>query len=160
VNYLQAEAQPILGDQYFPAIIDLIRNAKRSIDVLQYTWSWRQWERNNCITQITTEVMRAKQRGVTVRVVFNIESQNHAITHANQRTLKKIGSVGVESKTTRTTPTLHAKLIIVDNELVLLGSHNLSGRSLLSNYETSVIIRSVEVAKIYKDYFNIIWKTY
>ena len=150
-------ATPLLGDQYYPALIDLIKQAKVSIDVAQYNFTFRRWERNNCITQITEALMTAQRRGVIVRVLFSNQSINHAITQANQRTLKKLGSAGVQAKMTMINPVLHAKLIIVDNEFVMIGSHNLTGRSLLSNYETSVILRSREVAQTYKDYFNIIF---
>ena len=158
MNIYPAFVTPILGNQYLPAANELIRQAKFSIEILAYNWTWRHWERNNQICNFTKEVMSARKRGLNVRALLNSESINHVITRVNERTIKKLGSVGCQAKLSLTSPTLHSKLLIVDNEWVVLGSHNLTGRSVLANDETSVIIRSKEVVKIYKDYFEIIWK--
>lgn len=158
MKYLPGFVVPVLGHQFLPLVTELMKQTNFSLDVLQYNWTWKRWERNNRVSQFTSEVIAAARRGVTCRILLNAESQNHVITRANQRTAQKLGAAGCQAKLTRTTPCLHSKMFIVDSEWVVLGSHNMTGRSLLANDETSVIIRSKEVVKFYKDYFNIIWQ--
>jgi phosphatidylserine/phosphatidylglycerophosphate/cardiolipin synthase-like enzyme len=135
-------------------IIPLIEKATISIDILAYNWSFKEWERGNAITGFTQAIMKAKKRGVIVRAVLNAESRTHYITRTNSRTIQKISSVGVQAKLTPTQPITHSKLIIIDHQLSVLGSHNLTARSVTSNDETSVIIDSTETAAIFTNYFN------
>jgi phosphatidylserine/phosphatidylglycerophosphate/cardiolipin synthase-like enzyme len=50
--------------------------------------------------------------------------------------------------------TTHAKLMIVDAQMTLLGSTNWTYYALTNNHEASLLIRSKEVAKELTDYFN------
>jgi phosphatidylserine/phosphatidylglycerophosphate/cardiolipin synthase-like enzyme len=50
--------------------------------------------------------------------------------------------------------TTHAKFMVVDRELTLLGSTNWTYYALTSNNEASVLVRSKEVAQATLDYFN------
>ena len=50
--------------------------------------------------------------------------------------------------------TTHAKLMVVDGQLTLLGSTNWTYYALTSNNEASVLIRSQELARAIIDYFN------
>ena len=149
---------PVLGSKYLSLVLPLIESAHISIDIACYSWTFKDWERNNSITILTKAIMKAQKRGVKVRVVLNSESRSHYLTISNKRTLKKIGSVGIETKMGRSSPITHCKMILVDNIYTVIGSHNLTGRSVTSNDETSTIIRSKEVNKVYKDYFSAIWR--
>jgi len=44
--------------------------------------------------------------------------------------------------------------MVVDGHLILLGSTNWTYHALTTNNETSILIRSKEVAKAFTDYFN------
>ena len=149
---------PVLGSKYLSLVLPLIEKAKISIDIAAYSWTFKDWERNNSITIFTKAIMKARKRGVAVRVVLNSESRSHYLTISNKRTIKKISSVGIEAKMGRSSPITHCKMILVDNVYTVIGSHNLTGRSVTSNDETSIIIKGRSVNKIYKDYFLAIWR--
>lgn len=48
----------------------------------------------------------------------------------------------------------HTKLLVIDNKIVVLGSHNWTASAFASNYEASIIIRDEITATDYADYFN------
>ena len=50
--------------------------------------------------------------------------------------------------------TTHAKLMVVDEQIILLGSTNWTYNALSSNNEVAVRIRSKEAAKDVVEYFN------
>jgi phosphatidylserine/phosphatidylglycerophosphate/cardiolipin synthase-like enzyme len=50
--------------------------------------------------------------------------------------------------------TTHAKLIIIDEKICLLGSTNWTYHSLTSNHEVGVLIESDEVARALGHYFD------
>ncbi|MEM4546663.1 MAG: phospholipase D-like domain-containing protein, partial [Nitrososphaerota archaeon] len=55
------------------------------------------------------------------------------------------------------TTTTHAKLIIIDNETVIIGSHNWTESALTRNHETSIMIQDKETATKLTNYFMRIW---
>ncbi len=57
------------------------------------------------------------------------------------------------------TTNTHAKLVIIDGIITILGSTNWTYYSLAHNNEVSVLIKSKEVAQKLSDYFQRIWKT-
>jgi putative cardiolipin synthase len=105
-------------------------------------------------------IERALQRGVRVRVLTNsINSNNHLSAHAAyRRHLQALMAAGaevhelradaavreryIESPVGDKTLCLHAKLILVDNDRVFLGSSNLDSRSLQINTEMGLVIDS------------------
>lgn len=155
-QFVSCQIQPIFGPAYLSSVLPLIEAAHISIYVCAYNWAFKEWERNNRITILTKAIMKAKQRGVIVKAVLNREAPTHYITTTNLRTIKKITSVGIEARLTPTTPITHSKMIIIDGVYTIIGSHNLTARSITSNDETSVIIKSKELAKVFTEYFNAI----
>jgi phosphatidylserine/phosphatidylglycerophosphate/cardiolipin synthase-like enzyme len=50
---------------------------------------------------------------------------------------------------------LHEKFIVIDRQLAILGSHNISRASMASNYDTSLAIHSVQVAeRLYRQFWE------
>ncbi len=50
--------------------------------------------------------------------------------------------------------TTHAKSVVVDGRLTLLGSTNWTYYALTNNHEVAVLVQSKELAKALIDYFN------
>ena len=50
-------------------------------------------------------------------------------------------------------------MFIVDDEYVLVGSHNTSQRAFNANFETSIAVKSGPLAKVFKIHFERLWKS-
>ncbi len=105
-------------------------------------------------------IRRAKERGVRVRLLTNsLRSNNHLAAHsAYARHLERLLGWGVELHEVRIDAAgrghhmrgpvrdkrlgLHAKLLVVDDAVVVLGSANLDPRSLRLNTEAALTVRS------------------
>lgn len=112
-----------------------------------------------------------RKRGVRVRVLTNSLASNDAIAahagyaryrkallglgielyemHAEQRgTLTSFGrgSGGAGSSGGKSRASLHAKAVVIDNRLLVVGSMNLDLRSKLQNSEVAVVVRSSKLA--------------
>ena len=112
--------------------------------------------------ELEEAVERAEKRGVQVRVLTNsIRSNNHLAAHSfyrkhlhrlvehgadvhEMRAMAKDRHVYMETPIGTKQLGLHAKFIIVDDELAYVGSANLDARSLKLNTEMGLIIRSGE----------------
>lgn len=122
-----------------PIFSDLLSKAKHSIDIEVYTFS---------SDSILNELVSAKNAGVKIRVIL----EKRVISKTNQETFDKLSNAGIEIKwASKEFKLTHAKFIIIDGEMVLVGSHNLSENALNSNREASVVINGPVV----KEFINI-----
>ncbi|MDP2969556.1 MAG: phospholipase D-like domain-containing protein, partial [Deltaproteobacteria bacterium] len=100
------------------------------------------------------ELIDAKKRGVKVEVILEVREGEDRTTKNNRLSGKILSEGGVEVIYDLLFKTTHAKLMVVDMEVILLGSANWTFAGLTKNHEVSVLIRSKEVARELVDYFN------
>lgn len=148
---------PLAGVSYVDLLPKLIGEATQTIDVIQYSWHWYKFKENSSVTKLSRAVLNAPRRGVKVRVLLNKEGPSNPLTAINAEAQKYLQEAGCVVKFGPSFPVTHAKLWLFDDDLVVLGSHNLSERSCLHNDETSVLMDSRQVLKYYKDYFELLW---
>jgi cardiolipin synthase len=81
----------------------------------------------------------AARRGVCVRLLLPARSNHRLADLARGRALQQAAAAGVQIQLYPTM--LHAKLVIIDEAWLLLGSANFDSRSLFLNYELMVALR-------------------
>jgi phosphatidylserine/phosphatidylglycerophosphate/cardiolipin synthase-like enzyme len=91
---------------------------------------------------------------VKVEVLLEVREGEDRTAKRNRHTGKILSDGGVEVIYDSLFKTTHAKCMVVDGKLTLLGSTNWTYYALTKNNEASVLIRSKEVAKAILDYFN------
>jgi putative cardiolipin synthase len=109
--------------------------------------------------ELEQAIARAGQRGVRVRILTNsLGSNNHLAAHSAYRNhVRALLAAGAEIHEIRDTAAnrgdymdppvedkrlgLHAKLIVLDDDLVFIGSCNLDPRSLQLNTEVALLVR-------------------
>jgi phosphatidylserine/phosphatidylglycerophosphate/cardiolipin synthase-like enzyme len=148
---------PLPGNCYLPTLRKIVGSAKASVDVIQYQWNFMPHEPTEPLQQFNQSVITQIRQGVKYRVLLNIENNAHKITRINQRTKEALSSVGASVKFGPRQIITHSKLFIVDDQFVILGSHNLSKYSTSQNDEVSVLITSRQVAAELKRYFDLLW---
>lgn len=157
VENAESQVTPLPGRAFIEVITNCVREARVSIDIIQFEWKWYKHHHNSPIQQLSYEVLQAARRGVKVRVLLNKEHPRHPLTPINKNTIRNLESAGALAKFGPSFPITHAKLWIVDNEITILGSHNLSKRAVSVNDEASVKIVSKEVALEFTRYFEALW---
>jgi hypothetical protein len=114
-------------------IVGLIDGARDKVDIANYTFSVR---------AIEEAILRAKQRGVAVRVAMDAGQQN------GDTVATRLAAAGVEVRFIPGTGTpaglQHAKFMLVDATTLLTGSNNWSSTGTSINEESSIVIASRE----------------
>lgn len=157
VENIEAFVTPLPGNSYLPILRKIVGGAKHSVDIIQYLWTFYPYDRKLPLQQFNQDVMNQIRKGVKYRILLNIESVQHKITRINQQTKKNFESVGAKVKFGPTSQITHSKLFIIDDQFIILGSHNLSKRSVMRNDETSILINNRTVAMEYKRYFELLF---
>jgi phosphatidylserine/phosphatidylglycerophosphate/cardiolipin synthase-like enzyme len=154
---LDAKVQPAIGTNYPKIVTPLLQSAGHKIDVIMYEWKWYTHEKAGGVEDFNLAIQAAARRGVKVRVLLNIESMGHAITKINSRTEQYLRMAGCEVKFGQIGVATHAKMLIIDDRFLVLGSHNISKGSFSRNQEASIIVEGGEAIREYIDYFNLLW---
>jgi phosphatidylserine/phosphatidylglycerophosphate/cardiolipin synthase-like enzyme len=148
------DVQLVTDSQYFQTARKLIREAKHSIHVMMFEMGYYDQNSNTPSNLLIRELIGAEKRGVKVEVLLEVREGEDRTAKRNRHTGKILSDGGVEVTYDSLFKTTHAKCMVVDGQLTLVGSTNWTYYALTDNHEVSVLIRSKEVAKTFVDYFN------
>jgi len=132
----------------------MIRESKESIYVMMFEMGYYDNRPNTPSNLLIKDLIEAKKRGIKVEVILEVREGEDRTTKRNRQTGRILSQGGVEVVFDSLTKTTHAKVMVVDRRLALVGSTNWTYYALTNNHEVSVLIRSKEVAKETIDYFN------
>ena len=126
-------------------VVDVIKNAKRSIHVLSYMMT---------SSDIVNALIAAKQRGVDIFVVADSSSREKS-----QECLKALLRAGISVRVTSAYRLLHDKVIIADENTVQTGSFNYTVSASNMNSENVVVIKDAPVVTAgYMDQWQSRWQ--
>jgi len=145
-----SQAIPLTDREYFRTVQTLIDSANFSIDVIMYTINYYPEYPDSKGHMLLFDLEEAAARGVGVRIITDQ-------TPTEKPVLSMLKDSGIEIKYDSKEKTTHAKLIIIDSKIVIIGSTNWSYNSIEKNHEANVLINSRSLAKQFEDYFNIVW---
>jgi len=148
------DVEVVMDAQYFQVAQKMIKEAKKSIQVMMFEMGYYDQYPNTPSNLLIRELIDAKKRGVKVEVILEVKEGEDRTTKRNRQTGKILSDGGAEVIYDSLFKTTHAKWMVVDGLLTLLGSTNWTYYALTNNNEVSVLIRSKEVAKELVDYFN------
>lgn len=148
---------PLLDKNFASALISEINNAEESIDMAMFEFKFYENEKNKA-HQILDALVNASARGVKIRILLDASDWNDEIGKDNNKTINFLKSQVIDAKLDNPKRTLHSKLIIIDNK-VFVGSHNLVFFALERNNEASILIENPEIVEQYKNYFGWLWNS-
>ena len=136
---------PVFSPENGDEIIYLIDSAQQSIDIEMYVFT---------SDEILAALERASSRGVRARLIL----EKRVISDDNERIFNELLSHGIIARWASEEYKLtHAKFIIVDGKLLLVGSHNFSNSAMYKNREASVIISDQKTVKEFIKVFEEDW---
>ena len=139
----EQKTEILIGRAFAKQVIPLIKGAKKSIDIIVYNWLWYPNEIGSKIQNFNHALVTANRGGVEVKAVVQ-KTLIAEILRREKIKVRKIQSGRV----------LHTKLMIVDDSVAILGSHNYTMNAFNINYEVSVIIHDPEIIEELKTYFS------
>ena len=119
----------LIGADYPKYVIPMIDAAKSTIDIVTYDWRWYAGKPAHATQQMNIAIVNAAKRGVRVRAVLNV---------ADQATF--LATLGIKARGLKDKRVLHAKLLIFDSRVVVIGSHNLTSNAFYRNLECSMVL--------------------
>ncbi len=145
---------PLPNRDYIKALHKALQEAKKSIHVTMFTMRYYPQYPNDANSIIISDLIDAKKRGVDVKIILDASNWNLNNTKQNKMVADSLKRAGIDVFFDPLEVTTHNKMIIIDGEITILGSHNWSYYALERNNEVSVLIRSKAVAQAFEKVFQ------
>jgi len=106
-----------------------------------------------------TVLLNKQKAGLDVRIIFRDGREFGAESGRKQQPLlERLKAFGFDMSKVKLQLRCHTKGIIVDNRIVLFGSHNLTNEGALYNRDASLLIRDEQVAQYFAKIFSHDWE--
>ena len=157
----------VINDRdYYPVATHLINDAKKSIHMVMYEIRWYGNPDSDYheVSKLGVSLVNAKERGCDVKIILDDGNgygfSNNDLVEAAKNWKNYFESKGITVKFDWSNETTHDKLIIIDDDIVIVGSTNWSTSALDYNHEANAVIEDKKVAGEYEKYFEELWSMY
>jgi len=136
----------MLADQaYYDTLRAFINHAHREIDISMFLFKITKSPRNRAAI-ILNDLIKARKRQVTVKVLLEKSGYDKDINKDNQRTARRLRRNGIEVRFDTPHITTHTKIVVIDHRFSFVGSHNFTHSALARNHELSILIDNRQLA--------------
>ncbi|MGZ8944326.1 MAG: phospholipase D family protein [Methylococcaceae bacterium] len=143
------------GDDWAPWFVEHIDQALSSLHLSIYMISdhWRSPDVGKL--NLVDILVNAGLRGLSCRCIID---QPHVLNRRlpfNTKAARKMQAAGWKIRIMPAGKTLHEKILLIDKNLVVIGSHNISKASAISNFDTSLAVDSPLLAeRVYRQFWH------
>ena len=148
-----AETIVLIENDYSLTIKNIIPTATKSLYAIIYVAKPHLKRAHDDVKLILDEIISLSKKGIDVKILFNSTEINNIVSRANKVSFDYLRMNGVIVKTTEKTRVTHSKLFIIDDNITVIGSHNLSETSLHKSREISILVKDLKTNADLKAYF-------
>ena len=154
-RFIKAGKLEYLPDKsYVGAAREAMDSAKKSIDLIMYYLKPGSMETDELIDSLII----AGQRDVDVKVLLG-SSRNEDISHFHEEVYHLLKDNGVDVKFSGERDVTRARLLVIDDDVTLIGSHNWTESGLSYNSESSILVKSGEFGMLCGEYARGLFKS-
>lgn len=140
------------GEAYLRRVREALGSAQRSIRVMMFFANYTDHPRNPA-NVLLKEFDQASRRGVDVKIILET-SHEKIVTQGNRASADWLLERGIEAVFFPIFPVMHTKLVLIDDEISIVGSHNWTTAAVYYNIESSILVRCPRTAARFKNYFD------
>lgn len=142
---------------YYNHLTEAVRASEESIRVMMSTAENYPKHPEGIQSDLFDALGSAADRGVMVRVLLDESDFSSSITETNKKTAELLRDHGLNVKLDDPRVTTHAKLIVIDERVTIVGSSNWNYPSYTDTYQSNVELVSEEVGGFYGKVFDAVW---
>ncbi len=144
-------------DKYSRTVCAVLAAAKKRIRVTMFGVSAQYRKTDRLHNSVYHALVRAAELGVTCQAVLSEYGPYATNKNFNYQASQGLIEAGCKIRWARRSALLHQKQIIVDDHIVIIGSHNIGQSSITRNRDVSVLIDSKDFASIAMKEFQYCW---
>jgi len=148
----------LLDETFLQVAKHNITKAKKSIYISSFKVEMTHKRRGLQLLELFNLLIQKSQEGVDVRILTNKRDNRGHVPDSNGYALGELRKQRVDVRHLVNDRICHAKIIIVDETVAILGSHNLSVRSCHNNFEVSCLTTDIVTVKQLVDLYRRVWE--
>lgn len=148
----------IRNEEFLTSALGILAKAKRSVILCTYKFEVSQSPDSRNLNDLIKTLFHLVGLGINIRVLLNIARTRSGLTRINKIAARALQEHNIEVRTLPDYRCQHAKMLIVDGWLGIVGSHNWSPRSMTDNFEVSVELSGPEYFQEILKHFEMIWE--
>lgn len=148
----------IRNEQYLAAAQGILGLSRYSVDLCTYKFEITQRADARDLNSLIATLYSLVVIGVRIRVLLNITGKRSGLSRLNENTGKALKTHGIEVRYLPDNRCQHAKMLLVDRCMGIIGSHNWSPKSMTDNFEVSVEIHHAGYLQEIQAHFEKIWE--
>ena len=148
----------LVAREYLSRVPAILENARTSIQVVQFVMQLKGKSAKMTSRELGIKLAAKARDGVRVQALLNSAGGGWRAPALNRQAAQWLQERGVEVRTLGASRTCHAKLIIIDGKIAIVGSHNWTPYALERNFEVSVLVRDAGCVGQLAQHFNQLWK--
>lgn len=155
ISAFEAENVVMMANRdYYPILHEAIQKAEDEILVIMYQARTYPDHPEGVNELLYQDLFDAVSRGVRVEIILDASSWNLGSTYQNLQLANLLREGGITVLWDPPDVTSHNKMILIDDDIIIIGSTNWSYYALARNNEISVMIKSPELYSEVREYYD------
>jgi len=147
----------IKNEEYLAAALGVLGLARAKVDICTYKFELSKSVEARPLNTLIDELYTLAAAGKKIRVLLNTTGARSGLTRINEHAARVLQEHNIDVRTLPDGRCQHAKIILVDGCLGIIGSHNWSPKSMVKNFEVAVEIRHAGYLQDIQLHFDKIW---
>lgn len=148
----------IRNEQFTAAAQEYLGQATRYVDVATYKFEYSKGSDARELNSLISTLYSLAIIDVRVRVLLHGGGRRTTLVKINEYAARELKKHKIQCRYLPDNRTQHAKLILVDKCIGIIGSHNWSVKSLVQNFEVSVGLYHAGYISDIQNHFDKIWE--
>lgn len=136
----------LIGSDFVDGVLPLIAAAKENIRIVIFDWRFYPDQATSPVSFFNNALIGAVRRGVKARCLVQSEALKAQLLR-----------LGFDVRIVHTRGLVHAKMLVIDDKKVVLGSHNYTQNGFSMNQEVSCAFEMEEEGNDFAAYFDRLW---
>lgn len=149
----------LIAGEFLSRVPALLEGARESIQVVQFVMQLKGKSARMSSRELGIKLAAKSREGVTVQVILNSAGGGWRAPALNRQAADWLGERDIEVRTLGEGVTCHAKMVIVDRDFAIVGSHNWTPYALERNFEVSALIRDAGCVGRLRQHFDALWRS-
>ena len=138
---------------------DILAQARHKVDICTFKFELSARPDSRPLNSLIDILYNLAARDINIRILLNTTGRRSGLTRINENAAMALKKKGILVRTLPDRRCQHAKILLVDGCLGIIGSHNWSPKSMTENFEVSVVFYGAAYLVETQRHFDKIWES-
>ena len=148
----------IKDEEYLAAALGILAQARNRVALCTYKFELSQSIAARPLNSLIDNLHSLASNKVDIRVLLNTTGRRSGLTRINENAARSLKAAGIKVRALPDGRCQHAKMLLIDGCLGIIGSHNWSINAMTKNSEISVVFYGAQYLGEIENHFELMWE--